>query len=96
MIDAETEAVIQMGIKRLTKDRTTFIVAHRLSTIQHADLILVVQDGVVVERGTHEELFRRKEGRYFALWSKQLSKDAGGQDLIRLGEDEDESSSDEE
>jgi ABC-type transport system involved in Fe-S cluster assembly fused permease/ATPase subunit len=74
MIDAETEAVIQEAFKRLTAHRTTFIVAHRLSTIQHADLILVVNDGQIIERGTHEELFRQK-GKYVALWSKQLSKD---------------------
>ncbi|EGP88884.1 unnamed protein product [Zymoseptoria tritici ST99CH_1A5] len=74
MIDAETEAVIQEAFKRLTAHRTTFIVAHRLSTIQHADLILVINDGQIVERGTHEDLFRKK-GKYVALWSKQLSKD---------------------
>jgi ABC-type transport system involved in Fe-S cluster assembly fused permease/ATPase subunit len=74
MIDAETEALIQEALKRLRQSRTTFIIAHRLSTIQHADLILVVHDGKVVERGTHDELFRMK-GKYVALWSKQLSKD---------------------
>ncbi|KAF7192396.1 Heavy metal tolerance protein [Pseudocercospora fuligena] len=73
-IDAETEALIQEAFKRLTADRTTFIVAHRLSTIQHADLILVINDGQIVERGTHDELFRKK-GKYVALWSKQLSKE---------------------
>jgi len=74
MIDAETEALIQQAFKRLTAGRTTFIIAHRLSTIQHADLILVINDGRIVERGTHEELFRR-DGRYVALWSKQMSKE---------------------
>jgi ABC-type multidrug transport system ATPase subunit len=73
MIDAETEAVIQTAFKRLTSGRTTFIVAHRLSTIQHADLILVIHDGRIVEAGTHEELFEHK-GKYVALWSKQLSR----------------------
>lgn len=73
MIDAETEAVIQSAFKRLTAGRTTFIVAHRLSTIQHADLILVIHDGKIVESGTHEELFEQK-GKYVALWSKQLSR----------------------
>lgn len=101
MIDAETEAVIQQAFKRLTADRTTFIVAHRLSTIQHADLILVIQDGEIVERGTHEELFRRK-GKYVTLWSKQLSKDVtSGEEpsLIRPedgNEERSSSSSDEE
>ncbi|PIA98064.1 Heavy metal tolerance protein [Cercospora beticola] len=73
MIDAETEAVIQTAFKRLTAGRTTFIVAHRLSTIQHADLILVIQDGQIVESGTHEELFENK-GKYVALWSKQSNR----------------------
>ncbi|THY35405.1 hypothetical protein D6D01_01368 [Aureobasidium pullulans] len=57
MIDAETEAAIQKAFKRLTKGRTTFVVAHRLSTIQDADLILVVQNGQIVEKGTHEQLY---------------------------------------
>jgi ABC-type transport system involved in Fe-S cluster assembly fused permease/ATPase subunit len=92
MIDAETEAVIQRAFRNLSRDRTTFIVAHRLSTIQHADLILVVRDGRIVERGTHEELFRRRGGMYMALWSNQLSrevKDVGAM-LDRGEEDEDE------
>ncbi|GAB7356461.1 hypothetical protein MBLNU459_g7226t2 [Dothideomycetes sp. NU459] len=73
MIDAETESLIQEAFQKLTKDRTTFVVAHRLSTIQHADLILVVQNGEIVERGTHEELFKL-DGKYVKLWSRQLSK----------------------
>ncbi|TKA28460.1 hypothetical protein B0A50_03927 [Salinomyces thailandicus] len=89
MIDAETEALIQKAFRRLSADRTTFVVAHRLSTIQHADLILVVSDGKIVERGTHEELFRQG-GKYVALWSKQLSKDVKdvGQALQVAREDE--------
>lgn len=74
MIDAETEAVIQEAFRKLTASRTTFIVAHRLSTIQHADVILVINDGQIVERGTHAELFALN-GKYVSLWSKQLSKD---------------------
>ncbi|KAG9551702.1 putative ABC transporter, partial [Aureobasidium melanogenum] len=73
MVDAETEAAIQRAFKRLTKGRTTFVVAHRLSTIQDADLILVVQNGQIVERGTHEQLYSLN-GKYTRLWSKQLSK----------------------
>ncbi|KAG9687298.1 putative ABC transporter, partial [Aureobasidium melanogenum] len=73
MVDAETEAAIQRAFKRLTKGRTTFVVAHRLSTIQDADLILVVQNGQIVERGTHEQLYGLN-GKYTRLWSKQLSK----------------------
>ena len=74
MIDAETESLIQEALQRLRQSRTTFIIAHRLSTIQHADLILVIHDGKIVERGTHDELFRLN-GKYVALWSKQLSKE---------------------
>ncbi|WPH02146.1 Hypothetical protein R9X50_00500100 [Acrodontium crateriforme] len=74
MIDAETEALIQKAFRKLTHGRTTFIIAHRLSTIQHADLILVIMDGQIVERGTHQELFRQN-GKYVKLWSKQLNKD---------------------
>ncbi|KAG9550669.1 putative ABC transporter, partial [Aureobasidium melanogenum] len=73
MVDAETEAAIQRAFKKLTKGRTTFVVAHRLSTIQDADLILVVQNGQIVERGTHEQLYSLN-GKYTRLWSKQLSK----------------------
>ncbi|KAK4495716.1 hypothetical protein PRZ48_012984 [Zasmidium cellare] len=91
MIDAETEAIIQQAFKRLTADRTTFIVAHRLSTIQHADLILVINNGEIVERGTHEELFE-KNGKYVALWSKQLSKDVASRQQQALIEVEDEQS----
>ena len=97
-IDAETEALIQEAFKRLTASRTTFIIAHRLSTIQHADQILVIHDGQIVESGTHDELFRMN-GKYVALWSKQLSKDVKDigsalhvdkkdQALIDLGEDD--------
>ena len=74
MIDAETESSIQEALKRLRQSRTTFIIAHRLSTIQHADLILVVHNGKIVERGTHAQLFHQ-DGKYKQLWSKQLSKD---------------------
>ncbi|KAI4730674.1 hypothetical protein E4T49_01478 [Aureobasidium sp. EXF-10728] len=73
MVDAETEAAIQKAFKRLTRGRTTFVVAHRLSTVQDADLILVVQNGQIVERGTHEQLYNLN-GKYTRLWSKQLSK----------------------
>lgn len=75
MIDAETESVIQQAFQRLTANRTTFVVAHRLSTIQNADLILVIQDGQIIESGTHSELFAQK-GKYNSLWSRQLSKEA--------------------
>ncbi|KAF2716406.1 putative ABC transporter [Polychaeton citri CBS 116435] len=89
MIDAETEALIQQALKRLTAGRTTFVVAHRLSTIQHADVILVVGDGKIVESGSHEELFERKGGKYAALWSRQLNKTSEGLRRNAQGGDED-------
>jgi ATP-binding cassette subfamily B protein len=55
----------------LSKDRTTFIIAHRLSTVQNADLIYVMQKGRIIEQGTHEELVK-KEGYYYSLYSKTL------------------------
>ncbi|WP_290819336.1 ABC transporter ATP-binding protein [Halovivax sp.] len=72
-VDTETELAIQRSIERLTEDRTTLAIAHRLSTIRDADRILVLEDGRVVERGTHEEL-REAEGRYAALWSVQAGR----------------------
>lgn len=73
MIDAETEHLIQRAFRKLTSGRTTFVVAHRLSTIQHADQILVVSNGEIIERGTHAELIALG-GKYVGLWSRQLSK----------------------
>ncbi|KAK8022122.1 hypothetical protein PG993_012889 [Apiospora rasikravindrae] len=70
MIDAETEALVQSALKNLTQGRTTFVVAHRLSTIRHADCILVIKDGQIVERGSHEELLR-VGGTYTSLCQKQ-------------------------
>ncbi|MCF6095219.1 ABC transporter ATP-binding protein/permease [Microaerobacter geothermalis] len=69
-IDSETEALIQSGLQVLSKGRTTFIIAHRLSTIQHADQILVLHRGQIVERGTHEELMEQK-GRYYKMYQLQ-------------------------
>jgi ABC-type transport system involved in Fe-S cluster assembly fused permease/ATPase subunit len=72
-VDSKTEASIQEELKKLSTGRTTMVVAHRLSTIKHADLILVIHDGQIVERGTHDELCALR-GKYLQLWSKQASK----------------------
>ncbi|MFG1499565.1 ABC transporter ATP-binding protein [Halobacteriovorax sp. XZX-3] len=69
-IDNETEAAIQRSLKTITKGRTTVMVAHRLSTIIHADQICVLNEGKIEQRGTHEELIAQ-EGLYKALWSVQ-------------------------
>ena len=74
-IDTQTEQMIQNAIEYLLKDRTSFLIAHRLSTIRNADLILVVRDGRIVERGTHEELLRAK-GYYHTLYSKQVEQES--------------------
>ncbi|MGD8727925.1 MAG: ABC transporter ATP-binding protein, partial [Gemmatimonadales bacterium] len=69
-LDSESEAKIQDGLRRLRTGRTTFVIAHRLSTIRSADQILVLEGGVIVERGTHQELLA-KRGRYRELYDKQ-------------------------
>ncbi len=69
-LDSESEALIQEGLRYLMRGRTTFVIAHRLSTIRRAEQILVVQDGRILERGTHESLYAA-EGRYFELYRKQ-------------------------
>jgi subfamily B ATP-binding cassette protein MsbA len=69
-LDLESEHMIQESLNRLTKGRTTIIVAHRLSTITHADKIVVMKDGRIVEQGRHEELLERK-GVYHNLWHVQ-------------------------
>jgi ATP-binding cassette subfamily B protein len=70
-IDTLTEHLIQLGLKALLKGRTSFVVAHRLSTIRNADRILVIEDGSIKEEGSHEELMRRK-GHYYTLYSHQF------------------------
>jgi len=69
-LDTESEALIQKSLNELVKDRTTFVIAHRLSTIRQATEILVIEQGRIVERGTHAELIA-KEGRYFDLYTYQ-------------------------
>lgn len=71
-VDTETETLIQQGLKSLRKGRTTLAIAHRLSTIIDADQIIVLNDGKIVERGNHEELFAQK-GYYYNLYTLQNS-----------------------
>lgn len=70
-VDTRTEIKIQQAMRNLMKDKTCFIIAHRLSTIQNADLILVVNDGNIVEQGNHEELMKKK-GFYNKLYNSQF------------------------
>jgi ABC-type multidrug transport system fused ATPase/permease subunit len=69
-LDSESEQMIQQGLSYLMQGRTTFVIAHRLSTIRRADQILVIEQGEIVERGTHEELYEMR-GRYYDLYTKQ-------------------------
>lgn len=72
-VDNETEAALQRSIARISRDRTTIIVAHRLSTVRHSDSILVLESGEVIEHGKHEDLLAL-EGKYAALWSVQMGE----------------------
>jgi len=69
-LDTESEALIQNSLGQLLQERTTFVIAHRLSTIQRADLILVIENGKIVERGKHEDLIAAT-GRYYQLYTVQ-------------------------
>jgi subfamily B ATP-binding cassette protein MsbA len=69
-LDSESEALIQQGLSFLMQGRTTFVIAHRLSTIRRADQILVVEQGNIVESGTHESLYAQR-GRYYDLYTRQ-------------------------
>lgn len=73
-IDTRTEIKIQKAFNKLMKGRTTFVVAHRLSTIRNADIILVMNDGNIIEQGNHQELFE-KRGFYYNLYNSQFPKE---------------------
>ena len=71
-VDTRTEVQVQVAMNRLRKDRTSFVIAHRLSTIRGADTILVMQNGTIVEQGSHEELLSH-DGPYFRLYNSQFA-----------------------
>ncbi len=73
-LDNKSEAVVQKAIENLMKDRTVFIIAHRLSTIMNADTIAVLNNGEIVEHGRHEDLLKKENGAYQALYNAQFKK----------------------
>ena len=70
-VDTRTEKLIQEAMDKLMKDRTSFIIAHRLSTVRNADKIIVIEDGHIIEQGSHEELLEQKGYYYRTLNTQQ-------------------------
>jgi ATP-binding cassette subfamily B protein len=77
-VDNETEAAIQRSLEMITAERTTLVVAHRLSTVRHADRIVVMESGRIVESGRHDQLVVA-DGAYAALWRVQAGLRSGEQ-----------------
>ena len=75
-IDTRTEKLVQDGMDALMTGRTTFVIAHRLSTVRNADCIMVMDQGRIIERGTHDELIEKK-GKYYQLYTGNLAEEAG-------------------
>jgi ATP-binding cassette subfamily B protein len=79
-VDTITEAKIQMAMESVTAGRTCIMIAHRLSTVRDADMILVVRDGKIVEQGTHTELLKKK-GYYHELYTRQYEDESAARIL---------------
>ena len=84
-LDTITENSIQEALDRLGKDRTVLVIAHRLGTIRNADNIVVLDDGVVSEQGTHDELLQL-DGQYASMWNMQLHHSGSGGSLSQIKE----------
>jgi ATP-binding cassette subfamily B protein len=70
-VDTRTERLIQQALDKLLAGRTSFVIAHRLSTIRNADVVLMIRDGVIVERGTHDQLLAAR-GAYYTMYMSQF------------------------
>lgn len=77
-LDSITEASIQEALRALGRNRTTIVIAHRLSTVMNADQILVMREGQIIERGTHEQLLERDQA-YSRMWKQQFSNSNGSE-----------------
>ncbi|MBR3605852.1 MAG: hypothetical protein IKL52_07475 [Candidatus Gastranaerophilales bacterium] len=77
-LDNKAEAIVQKAIDNLMQHKTVFVIAHRLSTIQNADKIVVINQGEIVESGTHEELLNIENGAYKTLYEMQFKKQEVG------------------
>ena len=86
-LDSYTEKEIQGALDQVAQDRTTLVIAHRLSTIVHADEIIVMDDGRVVERGTHAMLLEQ-EGLYAGMWARQREAEEARERLAHVLEEE--------
>ncbi len=85
-LDSHTEKDIQDALDRVSKNRTTLVIAHRLSTIVAADEIIVIDDGSIVERGTHQALLARA-GLYASMWNRQREAEEARERLARVAEE---------